>query len=165
MKHILIFLLILLTSCSHTYYIVRHAEKAEVPPGTANKDIPLSGRGLSRALALRDLLKHKNIHYVFSTDYNRTRATVQPVADYFHLPVELYGPAPDEAFISKLKAIRKNVVIAGHSNTVDDIVDMICGKKRVGGDLDESEFDNLFIVKKRGKRYIFKKEHYGPSPH
>ncbi len=158
MRYVVSFLLVILASCGNTYYIVRHAEKAEASPGMANKDIPLSQAGQERALALEKILKNKNIAYVFSTDYLRTRSTAQPTADHFKLPIETYESSPDQDFISKLKSLKKNVMIVGHSNTVDELVNMLCGKKEMDGDLPESEYNTLFIVRKKGKNYVFSEE-------
>ena len=162
MTRILIVLGVILvfTSCSHSYYVVRHAEKA-TQEANMTSDVPLTDKGKQRAEALKEVLKDKKISYIFSTNTIRTKATAQPTADEFHLATELYGPRPDSAFISLLKTKKKNTLIVGHSNTVDDIVNMLCGEKKVPGDLEDREYDNLFIVKKKGKRYIFSVQKFG----
>jgi phosphohistidine phosphatase SixA len=73
------------------------------------------------------------------------------------LPIEIYGPTPDSAFVSLLRSKRKNVLIVGHSNTVDDIVNMLCGEIKIPGDLKDNEYGNLFIVKKKGRKFFFKR--------
>lgn len=163
MKYLLLITAVFFISCSHSYYIVRHAEKAAATANMMSSDVPLSDQGIARAEALKEVLKNKKIRYVFSTNFIRTKSTVQPTAEYFKLQTEIYGPTPDAAFISKLKSLRKNTLIVAHSNTVDDVVNMLCGKTEVNGDLKESEYDNLFVVKKKGKHYIFTNEHYGAS--
>lgn len=165
MKYLFILVTIVFVSCSHSYYIVRHAEKASASATMMSSDVSLSDQGKARAEALKETLKDKNIRYVFSTNFIRTKSTVQPTAGYFKLQTEIYGPTPDSMFISKLRSLKKNVLIVGHSNTVDDVVNMLCGKTEVNGDLKESEYDNLFIVKKKGKHYIFRNEHYGAATH
>ena len=164
MKQFLPVLLLILASCSHSYYVVRHAEKEGQSMGTGSmmtNDPPLSKAGNERAIALRELLKNKKIRYVFSTNTIRTKTTAQPTSDYFKIGIESYGPVPDAAFISKLRSLRKNVLIVGHSNTVDDIINMLCNKKEIPGDLKDSEYDNLFIVRKKGNHYVFSVKHYG----
>jgi 2,3-bisphosphoglycerate-dependent phosphoglycerate mutase len=163
MKYLFLITAIVFASCSHSYYIVRHAEKASASANMMSSDVPLSGQGKARAEALKGILMNKKIRYVFSTNFIRTKSTVGPTADYFQLQTEIYGPTPDAAFILKLKSLHKNVLIVGHSNTVDDVVNMLCGKTEVNGDLKESECDNLFIVKKKGQHYIFTNEHYGAT--
>ena len=156
MKPCLLFLclFISLTVCSQTYYIVRHAEKA-VPAEGSNmmaNDPPLSDAGKARAQSLKELLKDKHIAYVYSTNTIRTRTTAEPFSQLSGITIQTYGPRPDSAFIQQLKALDKNVLIVGHSNTVDDIVNMLCNEQKLPGDLPDSEYDNLFIVtKKNGK--------------
>jgi len=158
MKRFLPVLLLFLISCSHSYYIVRHAEKA-VQAANMSSDVPLSEKGKERAEALKEILKNKKISYIFSTNTIRTKSTAQPIADYLGLQIESYGPLPDETFITKLRSLKKNVLIVGHSNTVDDIVNMLCKRKEVAGDLPDTAYNKLFIVTVKGKKTSFKEEH------
>ena len=126
-----------------------------------SSDVPLTEKGKERAGTLKEILKNKKIAYVFSTNTIRTMSTAGPTADYFHITTEIYGPRPDSAFIGLLKSKKKNTLVVGHSNTVDDIVNMLCGEIKVPGDLPDTEYNNLFIVKKKGKRYLFYSQKYG----
>ncbi len=146
-------------SCTHAYYVVRHAEKATPAPG-AGSDVALTPDGARRAGALKEILKNKKITYVFSTNTIRTKSTAQPTADYFHVSIETYGTKPDSAFIALLKSRKKNTLIVGHSNTVDDIVNMLCGKPVVSGDLPETEYSKLFIIKVKGHKTSFRESSY-----
>jgi len=148
------FIFLVFSSCSHTYYVVRHAEKA-TQEANMSSDVPLSEQGRQRAEKIKEILKNKKIRLVYSTNTIRTKSTAQPTADYFHLPVEIYGPRPDSAFIALLKSKRKNTLIVGHSNTVDEIVNMLCGKKEVPGDLPDTEYNKLFIIKMKGNKTRF----------
>jgi phosphohistidine phosphatase SixA len=157
---------LLLTSCSHTYYVVRHAEKAVNAGGAAMMagDPPLSEAGQRRAAALLDVLKDAGIHYIFSTNTLRTKSTAEPLRVYFRLITEIYAAKPDSAFITRLKGIKKNTLIVGHSNTVDDIVNGLCNAVKVPGDLNDSEYDNLFVIKYKrffGTRISFERKKYG----
>lgn len=152
-------MILVFSSCSHSYYIVRHAEKAAQETNMSS-DVPLTEEGRQRAEALKEILKTKKIAFVFSTNTIRTKSTAQPTADYFHLTTEIYGPRPDSAFIALLKSKKKNTLIVGHSNTVDDVVNMLCGEKKVPGDLPDTEYNNLFIVKYRGKKVSFESRRY-----
>ncbi len=157
---------IILTGCSHTYYVVRHAEKAAAGSGTmmAN-DPPLTEAGMQRADALRDSLEHKGIRYIYSTNTQRTRFTAEPLRARLGLQTTLYNPAqPDSAFIATLQSLRKSALIVGHSNTVDDIVNKLCGAQKVAGDLADNEYDNLFVVRYRhffGTKIHFERRKYG----
>lgn len=158
-------LVTVLYACGHTYYIVRHAEKEGLQMNTAMmmaNDPPLSEKGKERALLLKELMQNKKIGHVFATNTIRSKSTAQPTADYFGLEIEMYKPVPDSAWINRLKSLSGNTLIVGHSNTVDDIVNKLCGKI-ILQDLQDNEYDNLFIVKKKGKRFIFSRRKYGFS--
>ena len=74
---------LLLTACSHTYYVVRHAEKANPSPGntmSSPNNPPLSDAGQQRAVALKETLKDSKIKYIFSTNTIRTTTTAEPLA-------------------------------------------------------------------------------------
>ena len=155
------FLLILLNSCNrNTFYIVRHAEKATAAP-TMSSDVPLSDAGEKRATALKELLKNKDVRFIFSTQTIRTTTTGKPLSEAISVPVQFYSPRDTtDKFILRLQSITKgNVLIVGHSNTVDDLVNKMMGQTLLN-DLAETEYDNLFIIKRKGKKYLFEREKY-----
>ena len=159
---------LLLTACSHTYYVVRHAEKLiNTDAAMMSNDPPLTATGRRRAEALKDSLSDKNIRYVFSTNTLRTKSTAEPLRVLLGLTIEIYNPKPDAAFIAKLKGLKNNVLIVGHSNTVDDIVNGLCNAIKLPGDLSDNEYDNLFIVKYKrffGTTIKFEGKKYGEKP-
>jgi 2,3-bisphosphoglycerate-dependent phosphoglycerate mutase len=158
-KPILFIITLFLLSCkTATYYIVRHAEKETT--NTMTSDVPLSDAGRQRAEALKELLQKENIKHIFSTNFIRTKSTAQPLANAISIPIEIYDPK-DTNFISKLKSLDGNILIVGHSNTVDDLVNELSGKKEVNGDLTDSEYGDLFIVRKKGNKITFEKKHFG----
>ena len=87
-------ILVVFTSCSHSYYIVRHAEKA-TQEANMSSDVPLTEAGKKRAEQIKEILKDKKIAFIYSTNTLRTKSTAQPTADYFHITTEIYGPRPD----------------------------------------------------------------------
>lgn len=155
-----------LTACSHTYYVVRHAEKATPSPGltmSTPNDPPLSAAGEQRAQALLNILKDKKVRVIFSTNTIRTRSTAEPLSRQTGVSIQTYGPRPDSAFIQQLKGVRTNVLVVGHSNTVDEIVNGLCNETKVAGDLADSEYDNLFVVKYKrflGKKIIYERKKF-----
>lgn len=168
LKFIPYLLIIAFSSCSSVkYYIVRHAEKETASPGTTMStpnDPPLSAAGRVRAIELREALRAKGIRYIFSTNTIRTVSTAQPLNELRGATkIELYNTRDSLDFlIQKLKDIQKgNSLIVGHSNTVDDIVNKLCGETKIPGDLPDSEYDNLYIVTKKGKRMKFANKTYG----
>jgi phosphohistidine phosphatase SixA len=167
-KFILYLLIFTFSSCgSVKYYIVRHAEKATPSEGmTMNtpNDPPLSAAGRTRAIELREVLRGKGIRYIFSTNTIRTIATAQPLNELRGATqIELYNTKDSLDFlIEKLRAIGKgNSLVVGHSNTVDDIVNKLCGEIKIPTDLPDSEYDNLYIVTKKGSRMKFENKTYG----
>lgn len=151
---LLLSFLFLFAACkTTTYYISRHAEKA----GSMSSDPPLTAFGQEEAKDLQAYLKDKKIGAVYSTNFLRTRATAQPTSDFFRLPVNLYDATKSTALVDSLKAHnRRNVLIVGHSNTVDDMVNRFVESNAIS-DLPDSEYGALFIVKKKGNRYNFQK--------
>ena len=142
---------------SKTYYIVRHAEKDAAVP---SNDPPLSNAGTARAMALRDSLVSKEISAIFSTSTNRTLSTAHYTSQQKGITVQTYGPIPDAAFITQLKQLPGNILIVGHSNTVDDIVNGLCGETKIQ-DLAESEYGDLFVVTISGTLAVYSKKHFG----
>lgn len=159
MKLAAIILAFTFASCGNTYYIVRHGEKA-APATSMSGDVELSAEGKSRAQKLKEELKGKKIGAIYSTNTIRTKSTGQPTADFYSLPIQPYPSRPDSAFINLLRSSKKNTLIVGHSNTVDDVVNLLTGTKHIAGDLPETEFDNIFIVKRKGSNYTFQVKKY-----
>ena len=150
-----------LTSAGQTYYIVRHAEKIITDSASMmSADLPLSAEGQRRATDLKNYLKKKKIAYIYSTNTARTKATAEPLRKAEHLEVQLYGPRPDSIFIKQLMSLNGNALVVGHSNTVDDIVNGLCGKQLLN-DLPDAAYDNLFVVTKNNGQYELKQEKYG----
>lgn len=161
MKLILSLLFIIsVTASSQTIYIVRHGEKA-VQATNMSSDVPLSEAGVQRAEELKKLMLNKKIAYIFSTDRIRTRATAKPLSDAIGVPVELYANDTIPKFIERVKALKKNVLIIGHSNTIDDLANTLCGEKKVPADFAETDYDNLLVVKIKKKKILFEHQTYG----
>jgi broad specificity phosphatase PhoE len=168
MRYLLLFSLLFFASCSNTIYIVRHAEKEPVPAGASQmmtSNPPLSEAGKVRAFALREKLRHEHVRYIFSTNTTRTLSTAQPLNEMLgKTRIEIYSSKKDsmDLFISQLRSIKKgNILVVGHSNTIDDIANKLCVETVVPGDLDEKEYSNLFVLKRKGGRYKFRREVYG----
>jgi len=161
---LLIIICVFLISCkTTTYYVVRHAEKAE---NTMTTDVPLSEAGMQRAEALKEKLKNKKIGTIYSTNYIRTRSTAKPLADAIGITIQVYDPQ-DSTFIHRIintgnKDKEGNMLIVGHSNTVDDIVNTLVGNRVIPGDLPDSAYGDLFVVKQKGRKFSFTQKHFGP---
>jgi broad specificity phosphatase PhoE len=146
MRLIILLLSVILFSCSNTIYIVRHAEKAsgiDMATMKPSTDPPLTIEGEERALALKQVLGSKNVKHIFSTNTLRTTSTARPLKElYLGMPIQIYSSRPDSmnAFIERVKSIKKgDVLIVGHSNTIDDLANKLAGSTVVPGDLKDSE--------------------------
>lgn len=146
MKNVFIFCLLLsISSCQTTYYVVRHAEKATEP----QKDPVLTPEGEQRAERLKEIMLTKNIEKVFSSNYVRTKKTAEPTANALNLPVELYDPGSQDSFINALKGFDKNTLIVGHSNTIRYVINGLTEEETIKQDLQDDEYSNLFIIKRK----------------
>lgn len=132
----------LVTGCNNYIYVVRHAEKAVSPAA----DPPLTTAGQQRAVDLANLLKSKNIGFIYSTNTTRTIATATPLSDTIHKPITLYSPDSTAQLVTRLKSIRSNVLLVGHSNTVLKLLDSFNLSHNLQHIPDDG-FNNLFIIK------------------
>ena len=150
-------------SCSHTVYVVRHAEKASIPTDSLNKmmsnDPPLSEPGMVRAIVLKDELGKKHIRHIYSTNTIRTFYTAEPLSKAIHVDISVYRDI--DSLVRVVRSLKGNTLIVGHSNTVDDIVNKLSGATKISADLKDNEYDNLFVIRFRGKKAIFEKRRYG----
>lgn len=126
-----------------TFIVVRHAEKTN----DTERDPDLSAMGHTRAQHLARLLAGRDLVAIRTTDFRRTRQTVQPTADATRLAVEVYDAKLDAGtFAAELKAAhpRGTVLVAGHSNTVPGIVAALCECEATP--MPETEYDRLSTI-------------------
>ncbi len=123
-----------------TIIIVRHAEKASQPFGNP----PLTVSGEKRAETLARMLVDSRVSGIYSTNFIRTRETVNNTADMLDIEIQLYNSSKELADLIKTQHSGKVVLVAGHSNTVPEIITAL-GIKAPPPKIDD-EFDNLFIV-------------------
>ncbi len=167
MKLLVFVALIALTSCSQKIYVVRHAEKATpaVNATQAEKSNPdLSTEGNVRAVVLQQRLSSQKVKSIYSTNYKRTIQTATPLANSNKIPIVTYHASMDSivSLANRVKSNKKgNVLIVGHSNTIDNITNALVGEKVVAADIPETDYDNLFIIIRKGKKYSFKAGKYG----
>lgn len=128
-------------------------------------DPPLSPEGEERALQLKQVLGSRDIRHIYSTNTLRTLSTARPLKEtYLGMPIQLYSSKPDSlaAFLAMIRQVRKgNILIVGHSNTIDDIANQLAGQTVVPGDLKDNEYDNLYRLKRKKGGYRFENLKYG----
>jgi phosphohistidine phosphatase SixA len=126
-----------------TVILVRHAEK-KVEPN--NPDPDLSPPGEARAQFLVRMFENAGVNAVFATQYKRTQQTVKPLADQLGIPVSIVDSKQTPEVVNKILTEHRGqtVLIAGHNNTVPEIIGALGGGSFPV--IPESEYDNMFIV-------------------
>jgi broad specificity phosphatase PhoE len=128
---------------STTFILVRHAEKM-----SDSDDPGLTQEGVSRANKLQEMVVMANVNAIYSTNFERTRATVQPVSELVDVPVTMYEPVPGEGvpeqWIKKHRG--ETVLISGHSNTIPGLANQLLGRTHFENDFDESDYGNFLII-------------------
>lgn len=145
-----------------TIILLRHAEKDTSAPGATmmKADPKLSKEGLARAERLPTELKSFAPDFIYSTGYERTRATVTPLAELYHLGIIYYDPAKLEAFSKELLQHEgKTMVVVGHSNTTPALVNLLLGEKKYPS-LDESVYGQYWIVTLTNGKASVETRHY-----
>jgi broad specificity phosphatase PhoE len=126
-----------------TFILLRHAEK-DMKQSTNNPD--LSDEGKKRADRLASMLDKTTVTAIYSSDYKRTRQTVQPLAQRKGLPIQTYVPNKEEDIDAILARNRGGtVVVAGHSNTIPQFVNYLLGEPKYHT-FEDGEYGNLLIV-------------------
>ncbi len=129
--------------------VIRHAEKI------SGSDERLSDAGHARAARLAAMLKDAGVTAIYSTDTERTRDTVKPLADLLKLPVQIYDVGSQKvdakgfALRMRQQHLDQIVLIVGHSNTVPALIRALGCQETVT--IGPDEYDNLFIVIPHGK--------------
>lgn len=123
--------------------LVRHAEKEG---GTG--DVALTTAGRNRAAQLAQALADAGVDAVFTTPYQRTSQTAQPLAERIKItPSVLDVREKADTFVKRLHQEHPEgvVVIVGHSNTIPMLVDVIL-RRRSGISIADDEFDKIFVL-------------------
>ena len=86
------------------------------------------------------LLEQQKIDAIYSTNFNRTRNTVKPLADAKGVSIQIYGQEPD------LSRLTGTVVICGHSNTIPALANKLLGKEQFKN-FEDSDYGNILIIR------------------
>ena len=126
-----------------TYYLIRHAEKDRTD--ATKKDPNLNKLGRERAVRWMHLLSNFGVDTIYSTNYNRTKQTAEPLALEYNLKIASYHPFKLnlEKFLEATKG--KNVLVVGHSNTTAAFANKLIGRE-VYPEIKDNNNANLYIV-------------------
>lgn len=140
-------------------WIVRHAEKDKSNPQDTNPN--LSDEGRIRAGDLATYLKKVKFDVAFATPTKRTHQTldslvIPKVIDYKDI----------KSLVDSIKTnyFGKNVIIAGHSNTVLEIIEAFGGKKPKA-ELTDDDYDYIFELSVKGDKARVKMDQFGRPHH
>ena len=134
-----------------TIILVRHAEK-ETSSMTDQNDPPLSDSGVERAARFRKIAGKYRPGAVYSTNYKRTRSTVEPIAKKRDVEIQTYDPKNNAELIDRIMTSKtKRFVVVGHSNTIPGLVNQIT-KKELFKNLDDAEYGTIWVVRMKDGR-------------
>jgi len=140
---ILFIFLYVISFCSiadnYSIYLVRHAEKVS---GLKNPSLTLCGK--LRAKQLASLLSQTNIKHVYSTHYQRTMQTAQPLANQQKIAIKNYNPKYLEQLSLKLQQHKQNTLVVGHSNTTPRLAGLLT--KQTIAPLSEQHYQELYQI-------------------
>jgi len=121
--------------------LVRHAERLD-----KSEDTPLSKAGEARAQLLARLLKDAGITAIYTSQFQRTIKTAEPLASA--LKIKSIGiPAADrEGLLKRLRADNRDdvVLIVGHDSSLPAILKLFGHPKDIK--IAPNEYDNLFVL-------------------
>ncbi|MBP7407144.1 MAG: histidine phosphatase family protein [Flavobacteriales bacterium] len=145
-----------------TVYVVRHAEKLN----PSDPDTPLSPEGQVRAHELAKTLARAGVQRIYATTKLRAQQTVAPLAELRGLELVLLEPGAVDELVQRITTedVGLVVVVAGHSNTVPNIVKGL-SMVDVGG-IPEERYDRLFkvVISADGKAKVEELRFGVPTP-
>ncbi len=124
-------------------FLVRHAEKCLAE----GNDPALTSAGQQRAVDLARVLADVPITAIYSTPFQRTKLTAEPVATLHGVDVTVTPTRP--GFLDDLATTLRNAddrysLVSGHSNTTPALVNRLAGTDLAN--LTEDIYDKLYIV-------------------
>jgi len=134
-----------------TIILLRHAEK-DASPNADKVNPELSADGKMRAQKLVKVIKKYKPDAIYSSDFIRTRNTVQPLAEKRKLTVQIYNHRNLKELADLIMSGKiKRLVVVGHNTTTPALVNMLIGQEKYKA-LAESEYDKIFVVKIKKKK-------------
>ena len=129
-----------------TIYLVRHAEKEAEDAG----DPSLSSCGELRVQALVKILSDIRLKSIYSTPFERTLSTADPIAQSKQLEIRIYDPSRLREFSQLLLDAQQDALVVGHSNTTGVLAGLLVDESEEA--FDEDIYDRLYQVVISGKQ-------------
>jgi len=125
-----------------TIVLVRHAEKEQ----NVGDDPGLAPAGLERAGRLATLFEDADVDALFASQYQRTQLTLQPLSQRTGVELQVVDAATPAELKEKVLAEHRGqlVLVAGHSNTIPDLVTRFSGLEVAP--IDESDYSGIYIL-------------------
>lgn len=121
--------------------LIRHAERAN-----NDTDAELSQSGIDRANRLLAVLKDLRIDELYATPFKRTRSTLEPIAKKTKREITPFKTNDINTFAETLrKKWGKTILVAGHSNTTPNLVNLLIKEERFR-QLEDADYGKIFIV-------------------
>ena len=96
-----------------------------------------------------------DLDVIYSTEYQRTKDTAQPVAKKKEKGVEFYDPQKLDDFAKLLIENGQDVLVVGHSNTTPVLAGLLVGEALVP--FDESIYNRIYqivLYKDKGRLHV-----------
>ena len=127
----------------YSLLLLRHAEKT-----SGGFDPDLTKYGQSRARFLASWRSELNVQAIWSSDFRRTRNTVEPLANKLGLAINIYDPGEQAYLVDDLLSAQVNAVVVGHSNTIPALAAMLCECEVAP--MEDTDYERSFLIKKAG---------------
>src|SRR6266478_8474820 len=145
-----------------TVILIRNAEKIIDPN---NNDVDLSEAGQQRAQEIARMFGDAGINAIYATQYKRTQETVKPLSDKTGVPTTIVNSKGTADLLAQIRAQHsgQTIFIAGHNNTVPEIIAALGGPQYPI--IPETEYDNLYVVTvyRTGKAKVVKMKYGSPG--
>ncbi len=141
-------------------YVIRHAEKERIPGA---QDPPLTVEGKARAKALATLFHDSPLDAIFATQFTRTQETVADLAADQGLEITEIEAQETVGLVALVRGMAgKKIMIAGHSNTVPNIVAGLGVDEKIT--IGHSGFGDLFVVTWKSDSAVVDRRRFGDPP-
>lgn len=128
-----------------TVILVRHADRT----GSVDQ---LNTNGFARAQELSRVLYEANISAIYTSTFNRTQQTANPIATALGISVDIYDAGNIADLVEDITTNHKGevILVVGHSNTVPETIGLL-GISPVPPEIPHSEYNHMYLVTKNNK--------------